>query len=76
MSSLISTLGIDRLSAEERLQLAEEIWDSLDDEPPAPLLTDAFRRELDRRIAALDANPDAVTPWREVEARVLARLQK
>jgi len=76
MSSLITALGIDRLSAGERLQLAEEIWDSLEAELPEFPLSDAQKQELDRRIAALEANPDAVVPWEEVEARALARFRR
>jgi putative addiction module component (TIGR02574 family) len=78
MSSLLNALGIDRLSAEDRVQLAEAIWDSLETEAkPLPLpLTETQRRELDRRLAILDAIPDAVTPWEVVEARLLARLKK
>jgi putative addiction module component (TIGR02574 family) len=71
----MTTLGIDRLSAAERLQLAQELYDSLGDESPPPSLTDAQCKELDRRLDALDANPEAVSPWEEVEARVLARLR-
>ena len=76
MSSLITALGIDRLSAGERLQLAEEIWDSLEAELPEFPLSDAQKQELDRRIAALEANPDAVVPWEEVQARALARFRR
>jgi putative addiction module component (TIGR02574 family) len=73
--SLMTTLGVDRLNLAERLHLVQEIWDSLDSEPEAPPLTDAMRQELDRRLAVLEANPNAVSSWEEVEARVLARLR-
>jgi putative addiction module component (TIGR02574 family) len=76
MSSLITALGIDRLSADERLQLVQEIWDSLEAEELELPLSDAQKQELDRHIAALEANPDAVVPWEEVEARALARFRR
>jgi putative addiction module component (TIGR02574 family) len=76
MQTLINTLGIDRLSAAERLQLIDEIWDSLETEPAPPPLTEGQKRELDRRLAALEANPTNVTPWETVERRVLARLNR
>lgn len=76
MSSLMDSLGIDRLSTAERLQLVEEILDSLEDQREPPPLTDARRQELDRRLAALDADPAAVRPWSEVEARILERLRR
>jgi putative addiction module component (TIGR02574 family) len=74
MSTLITTLGIDRMSADERLQLVQEIWDSLADEAEASLLTEAQRQEVDRRWAAHLANPQAAIPWEQVEAEILDRL--
>lgn len=74
MSSLITALGIDRLSFDDRLQLVQEIWESLDSEMDGLPLTEAQTRELKRRVAVLDANPEAVTPWEAVEARAMKRL--
>jgi putative addiction module component (TIGR02574 family) len=51
MSSLMTTLGIDRLSVEERLQLVQEIWDSLGDRVEQMPLTPAQQQELERRLA-------------------------
>jgi putative addiction module component (TIGR02574 family) len=76
MSTLLSSLGIDQLSVDERLQLIHEIWDSIGPEMEQSPITDAQRLELDRRIAALDANPADVIPWEEVEARARARFAK
>ena len=75
MSSLLSSLGIDRLSDEDKLRLAEEIWESLGESPDLSIPTEAQRRELDRRVAALDADPGSAIPWDVVEARALARLR-
>ena len=74
MSSLITSLGIDRLSPAERLSLISQIWDTLPEQPP-PDLTDEQSRELDRRLALMDADPTALRPWAEEEARILGRLQ-
>ncbi len=78
MSSLLVDLGIDRLSAEERLQLVQEIWETLEVDSVAGQLpiTDAQKMELDRLIASLDAHPDAVVSWEVVEARARARLRR
>lgn len=73
-ASLLTSLGIDRLSPGERLRLISEIWDSLPEQPP-PELTDEQGRELDRRLALMDADPAALRSWAEVEARVLGRLR-
>jgi len=69
----LEALGIDRLSVEDRIALAVAIWDSVADAPHRPLLTDAQRRELDRRLADHAANPDDVVPWEQVKADALAR---
>jgi putative addiction module component (TIGR02574 family) len=76
MSSLITALGIDRMSADERLQLVQEIWDSLADEVEVSPLTEAQRQEVDRRWAAHLANPEAAIPWAQVEAEILDRLRR
>jgi putative addiction module component (TIGR02574 family) len=76
MSSLLNTLGIDRLTPAERLQLLQEIWDSLAHDVEVLPLTEPQRQELDRRLAALDADPNRVVSWEEVEAQALARLRK
>ncbi len=73
MSALMKALGIDKMSAAERLRLLEEIWDSLTDRPEDIPLTDAQRAELDRRIAAHEANPAAGSPWDEVKHRLQRR---
>ncbi len=44
-------------------------------EPHQPLLTEAQRQELQRRIAADDADPDDVVPWEQVKAQTLSRLK-
>ena len=73
MSSLLISLGIGRLSPAERLRLISEIWDSLPESPP-PDLTDEQGQELDRRLNLMDADPMALRPWAEVEARVIGKL--
>jgi putative addiction module component (TIGR02574 family) len=51
------------LSVEDRLQLIEEIWDSLAATPEAIPVTDAQRRELARRRRAHARNPSAAKSW-------------
>ncbi len=53
-----------RLSPPERLQLVEELWDSL--APDHIPLTLEQADELDRREALHDADPKRGRPWREV----------
>ena len=69
-------LGIDRLSIEERLQVADAIWDSVMHEVETSPLPEWQRAELERRLAESRANPDAVRPWSDVEAEALARVPR
>jgi putative addiction module component (TIGR02574 family) len=76
MSSLMTALGIDRLTSAERMQLVEELLDSLDSDRESLPLTEVQRQEIVRRLSALDADLTAVSPWEAVQARVLARLRQ
>ena len=76
MSVSLKSLGIDRLSVEERLALLEELWDSIADSGADLLLTDAQRAELDRRLAEHEARPDEVVPWEDVKASIGGRLKR
>ena len=66
----MQSLGIDRLPAEDRIRLAEEIWESLSDELNAESLSPSLKAELERRVAADDANPDEGFRWEDVQARL------
>ncbi len=76
MPPTMHELGIDRLSVEDRLALAQEIWDSVTQEVEREPLTVAQRQELERRLADSIARPDAVTSWEEVKERALARARR
>jgi putative addiction module component (TIGR02574 family) len=54
------------LTVEEKLQLIEELWDSVADDPQAMPLTEAQAEELDRRLDAYRQDGDPGRPWREV----------
>lgn len=69
-------LGLDRLSIEERLQIADAIWDSVVHEVEMSPLPQWQRAELERRLADSVANPDTVRPWCDVEAEALARAKR
>jgi putative addiction module component (TIGR02574 family) len=70
MSSTLKSLGIDQLSVAQRILLVEEIWDSILDEDGETPLTDAQKQDLQRRVAAYEANPKAGSSWEEVKARL------
>ena len=74
MSPTLQALGIDRLSVGERIALVQEIWDSIAADAERSPLTEEQKQEIDRRLAAHRANPQAAIPWEQVEAEALARL--
>jgi putative addiction module component (TIGR02574 family) len=76
MSPTLKALGIDQLSVEQRIALVQEIWDSIAAEVEATPLTEAQKREIDRRLAEHEANPDDVIPWEQIQAEALARFRK
>jgi putative addiction module component (TIGR02574 family) len=76
MVPTLQSLGLDQLSPEDRLAVAEAIWDSVVREVEATPLTPAQRTELERRLADSIARPEAVTPWEHIKARALARAQR
>jgi putative addiction module component (TIGR02574 family) len=65
MSTTLSLAEILQLSVDERIQLVQDIWDSIAAVPEAIRLTDAQRQELDRRLAEYEKNPDEGIPWEE-----------
>lgn len=62
--------GIDRLSSEQRVALALEIWESLGDDRPPAQLTAEQRTELAKRDAELDANPGMALTWEQIRVSV------
>ena len=76
MSSMLKSLGIDRLGRDQRLVLVQEIWDIIAAEQPPILLDEKRRHELQRRAAEDDARPEDVIPWEQVKAQTLARWGK
>lgn len=64
---------LSKLSAAERLELIEELWDSIADEDEALALTDEQRDDLERRLAEADTDPTGGSPWEEVRERIRQR---
>jgi putative addiction module component (TIGR02574 family) len=60
-----------KLSVAERLQLVEDIWDSIAADPQAVPVADEQMDELDRRLDEATANPGKGRPWSEVRDRLL-----
>ncbi len=58
------------MTVQERLDLIGRLWDSIPDEAVAAVLPEWHRDELERRLAAADANPEQGIPWEQVQARL------
>ena len=71
----MSKRGVDiaSLTPEERLDLLEELWDSLAAKPEQIRLTGAQRAELDRRLDDLEREGPVGIPWDEVLGRIRGR---
>jgi putative addiction module component (TIGR02574 family) len=59
------------LSIPERIRLVEEIWDTIAEENEAFELTDAQKRELDRRLESSQINPGQGRTWDEIKAEFM-----
>jgi putative addiction module component (TIGR02574 family) len=66
MSVGITALGIDKLSVRERLDLIEQIWDSLPEQVEPGDVPAWHLEELAKRRAAAAARPGVGKPWRDV----------
>jgi putative addiction module component (TIGR02574 family) len=69
----VSLAEILQLSPEERIQLVEDVWDSIAESPEAIPISDTQRIELDRRRAEYQRNPGGGLDWQKVRARLLER---
>jgi putative addiction module component (TIGR02574 family) len=65
----IEALGIDQFSVRERLDLIEQIWDSLPEEVCPDEVPEWHLAELARRRVEADAAPGTGKPWREALSR-------
>ncbi len=70
MNPTMKDMEIDRLTPEQRIALALEIWESLGDARPSAQLTPEQRAELARRDAELDAHPEIALTWEQIRASI------
>ncbi len=63
-----------KLSEAERIQLAQDLWDSIPPGTGSLSLTEAEREELERRLAEHRADPSSAIPWAEARAQLRERF--
>ena len=60
-----------KLSVSDRIRLVEEIWDTIAEESEAFELTDAQKKELNKRVEWARNNPGQGRTWDEIKAEFL-----
>lgn len=69
----ISAHDIAEMPLDQRIQLVEDIWDSIADLPESVTVPEWHKEELDRRLDAYHDNPNEGSPWRDVKNRIMSR---
>ena len=62
-----------KLSIPERLELVEDIWESIAQDADVFPLSEEQRAELDRRLEAHQRDPESAIPWTEVRRELFER---
>ena len=61
---------ISELSIAERIQLAEDLWDSILEQEEELPLSQAQQQELERRLENYEKNPTHGSSWEDVKKRL------
>jgi putative addiction module component (TIGR02574 family) len=62
-----------KMSIPERIQLVEDIWDTIASETESIELTENEKKIIDERLEAYHKNPDEGSPWDEVYKRIVSK---
>ena len=71
MTDSTPAFDFSQLTVAQRIQLVQDIWDSVAEEAQAIPLTPAQQQELERRLAAADRGEMTYSAWDEVKRRLL-----
>jgi putative addiction module component (TIGR02574 family) len=69
----ISAADVLELSIPERIQLVEDIWDTIAAKANALELTEEEKRIIDARLEKYHQNPEMGSPWEDVYKRIVGR---
>lgn len=61
------------LSLPKRIELVQDIWDSIAEHPEAIEVTEEEKAELNRRLEAHRRDPSSALPWAEMLERIRRR---
>jgi putative addiction module component (TIGR02574 family) len=62
--------AVESWPSDEQIEFIQSVWDRIVEAGWQPPLTEELKAELNRRNAALDANPNDVVSWDDVVAHV------
>ncbi len=62
-----------RLPEKDRLRLIDALWESVPPDSEAPF-SDEWAREIECRVAELDAGTAKTVPWSQIPDEALARI--
>jgi len=72
MSKITATDALE-LSIPERIQLVEDIWDTITANASSIELTNEEKRIIDARLEKYHQNPEFGSPWEDVYKRIVSR---
>jgi len=67
----ITASDIAGMPVQQRIQLVEDIWDSIAAMPDAVEMPQWHKQELDKRLEAYQENPKDGMEWKEVNKSIL-----
>lgn len=72
MKKLAATDTLD-LSIPERIELVEDIWDTIAAKADLVELTEEEKKIIDERLKAYHQNPNLGSPWEDVFKRIISK---
>lgn len=66
-------IDIERLTRDERLELLDQLWESLDRDPDALPLSDDQKRDLDARLDELESDGGRGVTWEEALEQIRSK---
>lgn len=67
--------GFDDLSADEKIDYVQDLWDRIAAEPDDLPIPDWHLQIVEERLAAHRNHPEQVVTWEEAEKEILSRLR-
>lgn len=70
----VAAADLFSLSIPEKIQLVEDIWDSIAVHPEMVELSPQIKNELDKRMEEHEQHPDDISNWDDVRSRLWRML--